>query len=292
VARGVEHIADRSARVGALGVRRALPTRGHRTVGAWCFADHMGPELLAEGVDVGIAPHPHIGLQTVTWLFDGELVHRDSLGTEQSIRPGQLNLMTAGHGVSHAEESPGRRAGALHGVQLWVAQPSGTRAGAAAFEHHGALPVLERRYGTATVLIGTLEGTESPASHDTDHLGVELRITRGPDTIGVAATHEHAVVVVEGAVTVEGSVVVPGELAYVAAGRDELAVSADAPSTALLLGGTPFDESLVMWWNFVARTREEITQAHRDWVAHDERFGTVASSLARIEIAPPAWATT
>ena len=133
----VEVTDSRSAAVGALRVRRALPRRARRTVGAWCFADHIGPDQVTdeEGLDIG--PHPHIGLHTVTWLLRGEVLHRDSLGTEQVIRPGQLNLMTAGHGVVHSEESAGAYRGELHGVQLWVAQPSATRDGAPDFEHHG-----------------------------------------------------------------------------------------------------------------------------------------------------------
>jgi redox-sensitive bicupin YhaK (pirin superfamily) len=114
---------SRTAKVGPLTVRRALPTRGRRMVGAWCFADHMGPETLSVEKTVDIAPHPHQGLQTVTWLFSGEFLHRDSLGVEQLIRPGQLNLMTAGFGVAHSEENPSITYGQLHGIQLWVAQP-------------------------------------------------------------------------------------------------------------------------------------------------------------------------
>src|SRR5215210_1716331 len=125
----LEIIEGRDAQVGAFGVNRVLPRRRRRSVGAWCFVDHMGPgDVTADrGLDIG--PHPHIGLQTVTWLLRGEVLHRDSLGSEQVIRPGQLNLMTAGHGVSHSEETAGTYAGALHGVQLWVAQPSATRDG-------------------------------------------------------------------------------------------------------------------------------------------------------------------
>src|SRR3954453_1720353 len=134
---------SREAQVGALPVRRALPRRARRTVGAWCFVDHMGPISVTDERGVDLGPPPHTGLQTVTWLLDGEILHRDSLGSEQIIRPGQLNLMTAGHGVAHAEAATGRYEGALHGVQLWVAQPSSTRDGEPAFEHHAELPRVE-----------------------------------------------------------------------------------------------------------------------------------------------------
>ena len=158
----VEIGASRQTQVGSVGVRRALPCKERRTVGAWCFIDQMGPTTVTADRGIDIAPHPHIGLQTVTWLLSGEAVHRDSLGSEQTIRPGQLNLMTAGHGVSHSEEATGRYSGELYGAQLWIAQPRATRDGDAAFEHHPDLPKVDLGGAVATVLVGTLAGTESP----------------------------------------------------------------------------------------------------------------------------------
>jgi redox-sensitive bicupin YhaK (pirin superfamily) len=131
---------SRPGRVGAIPVRRALPRRGRRLVGAWCFVDHIGPASISPPGGLDIAPHPHAGLQTLTWLLEGEALHRDSLGTQQAIRPGELNLMTAGHGVAHSEEGTRSYRGDVHGVQLWIAQPTITRDGPPAFEHHGALP--------------------------------------------------------------------------------------------------------------------------------------------------------
>jgi redox-sensitive bicupin YhaK (pirin superfamily) len=159
----VEVTPSREALVGDSTVRRALPTRGRRTVGPWCFLDHA-PEALVDARRAGmrVGPHPHIGLQTVTWLLDGEVVHRDSIGSEQSIRPGQLNLMSAGRGVVHAEETPASYRGRLHGVQLWVAQPERTRHGPPAFEHHGELPRVELDNAIATVIVGAFAGTPSP----------------------------------------------------------------------------------------------------------------------------------
>src|SRR4051812_37031193 len=162
----VEITDSHTAQVGHFQVRRALPRRARRTVGAWCFVDHMGPATIDER-GLGVAPHPHIGLQTVTWLLEGEALHRDSLGTEQVIAPGQLNLMTAGHGVSHSEEGTGYRGG-VEGVQLWVAQPSTTRDGPPAFEHHAELPHVELDHGTATILVGDFADAASPARRDTD----------------------------------------------------------------------------------------------------------------------------
>jgi redox-sensitive bicupin YhaK (pirin superfamily) len=280
---------SRPAQVGAVHVRRALPTRGRRTVGAWCFADHFGPAEATEehGFDVG--PHPHMGLQTVTWLLEGEVLHRDSLGTEQVIRPGQLNLMTAGQGVAHSEEATGRYRGPLHGVQLWVAQPAETREGPAGFEHHPDLPAIELGGCTATVLVGSLAGTRSPARTDTEHFGADLVFRPGPAEVPVGPADEHALVVFTGVVTVEGTAVEPGHLAYLGPGRDSLSFGAPRNSRALLLGGRPFPEPVLMWWNFVARSRDEVDVAWRDWESDTGRFGTVASPLSRIRAGRPVW---
>jgi redox-sensitive bicupin YhaK (pirin superfamily) len=278
----VEVFESRASRVGDLDVRRALPRRGHRTVGAWCFADHMGPAPVTEDRGVDIGPHPHIGLQTVTWLVAGEILHRDSLGSEQVIRAGQLNLMTAGAGVSHAEEGTGRYRGQLHGIQLWVAQPEATRHGPPAFEHHAELPVVELDGGTGTVIVGDLAATSSPARRDTDHMGVDLALRPGRTTVPLQAEHEHALVVLGGAVEIDGTVVEPGHLAYLGTDRDELVVETRRPTRAMLLGGVPFPEEILMWWNYVARRADEIEAANAAWNGRDERFGVVRSPLDRI----------
>jgi redox-sensitive bicupin YhaK (pirin superfamily) len=285
----VEITDSHEAVVGDMTVRRALPRRARRTVGAWCFVDHMGPLAVTEDQGIDIGPHPHMGLQTVTWLLGGEVLHRDSLGSEQLIRPGQLNLMTAGHGVSHAEERTGRFRGTMHGAQLWVAQPEATRHGDAAFEHHAALPVVELAGAEATVLVGALDGVASPARRDTDHVGASLAVRPGRAVVPVAAAHEHALIVLDGEVLVDGQPVTPGHLAYLGVGRDELAVEAREAATVLLIGGEPFESPVLMWWNFVARTRQEVTDAQREWMEPTGRFGEVASSLDRIPVGPPPW---
>lgn len=287
----VEVTESREAQVGVFTVRRALPRRGRRTVGAWCFVDHMGPAQVTEDRGIDVGPHPHIGLQTATWLLEGEGLHRDSVGSEQVLRPGQLNLMTAGRGVSHSEEATGTYRGALHGVQLWIAQPEETRHGDPAFEHHAELPRLELDGGDATVLIGMFAGARSPARRDTDHVGVDLRLAAGVTTMPLDPGHEHAVVVFDGAVAIDGQPVTPGHLAYLGLGRDELGLRTDDGARALLIGGVPFPEPVLMWWNYVARTQAEISDAHRDWTAGAERFGTVASPLPRIDTGPPPWAS-
>jgi redox-sensitive bicupin YhaK (pirin superfamily) len=284
----VEIAPGRRTLVGSLPVRRVLPQRPRRTVGSWCFVDHAGPVPVEPGVAFSIGPHPHMGLQTVTWLVAGELLHLDSLGSEQLIRPGELNLMTAGHGVSHAEEDPAR-AEEVHAVQLWVAQPADTRDGPAAFEHHAQLPRLELDHAEVTVLVGAVAGMTSPARRDTDHMGAEL-VLRGPGAVmPLRPDHEHALVVLEGKVAVDGVAVEPGVLAYLGLGRDECRFDAVAPARALLLGGVPFPEKLLMWWNFVGRNREEVSEARRQWTADDGRFGRVRSSLSRIEVGRPPW---
>jgi quercetin 2,3-dioxygenase len=285
----VEIAESRETEVGAFRVRRALPRRARRSVGAWCFIDHIGPAPVTEDDGLNIAPHPHIGLQTVTWLLEGEALHRDSLGNEQVIRPGQLNLMTAGHGIAHSEEATGKYRGAMHGVQLWVAQPRSTRDGAPAFAHHAALPQVEVAAGVATVLVGELAGAVSPARRDSDHVGVDLHLRAGTASVPLRAECEYGLVVFSGAIAVDDRRVVPGHLAYLGTGRDELTVTASDTARALLVGGIPFDEPLLMWWNFVARTREEITDAYRAWQMGDDRFGSVGSQLAPIAVGPPPW---
>ncbi len=284
----VEIAPGRLTKVGSLPVRRVLPQRPRRTVGSWCFVDHVGPVGVQPGVSFGIGPHPHMGLQTVTWLLAGELLHVDSLGSEQLIRPGQLNLMTAGHGVSHAEEDPAR-AEEVHVVQLWVAQPSATRDGPAAFEHHAELPGVELDHAEAAVLVGAFGGVVSPARRDTEHMGVELTV-RGPGTtVPLRPDYEHALVVLEGSVVVDGVTVEPGVLGYLGLGRDQCGLKVNGAARALLLGGVPFPEPILMWWNFVGRSREEMSEARQQWTADDGRFGHVRSSLERIEVGRPPW---
>lgn len=285
----IEIIESREAQVAELRVRRALPTKGRRTVGAWCFVDHMGPMALSPDRSIDVAPHPHMGLQTVTWLFSGEFLHRDSLGTEQLIRAGQLNLMTSGHGIAHSEENPGLRSGEMHGMQLWIAQPSLTRDGGSEFEHFDQLPVLETTNLTATVLVGSFGELRSTARRDSELVGVELDLHAGDATVELNPDFEYAIVVANGSVLVDEFVVEPGVLAYLGAGRDECRFGATRASRAILIGGAPFDERLFMWWNFVARTQDEIADAWRAWSTADERFGRVDSSFARIDVDPPPW---
>jgi redox-sensitive bicupin YhaK (pirin superfamily) len=284
----IEITPSREAVVGQQKVRRALPRRTRRTVGAWCFIDHMGPATVPDAGGVGIGPHPHMGLQTVTWLVAGELLHRDSLGSEQLIRPGQLNLMSAGQGIAHAEEATAYR-GEFQGLQLWVAQPERTRNGPPAFEHHRELPQAQFDRAVATLLVGELDGSASPARRDTEHVGVDLVLQPGSSVVPLRSGFEHALVMIEGAAVIDGRTVEPANLAYFGTGRDELALRVEVPSRGLLVGGVPFGSPVLMWWNFVARSQDEVTAAQRAWNSDDGRFGAVASTMDRIDAPAPPW---
>jgi redox-sensitive bicupin YhaK (pirin superfamily) len=267
-------------------VRRALPQRSRRTVGAWCFLDHAGPIDAPSGA-AGIGPHPHIGLQTVTWVLSGELLHRDSLGSEQPIRPGELNLMSAGRGIAHAEEHP--TAGPLHLVQLWVAQPDATRNRPPAFEHHADLPRFDFGGGSnATILVGELGDAISPARRDSEHVGVDLALCSDVD-VPARPSFEYGIVPLEGSLEVEGHLVEPGHLVYLGPGRDQVRLRPKGPARAILVGGVPFPDPILMWWNYVARTREEISAAHRDWTSRSDRFPVPPSSLDPIDVGGPPW---
>lgn len=285
---GLEVIEGRRADVGGLEVVRVLPTKGRRTIGAWCFVDLMTPPDAREPHPLEVGPHPHIGLSTVTWLFEGEALHGDSLGTEQVIRPGQLNLMTAGHGIAHSELSS--EAG-VHGAQMWIAQPEATRNGGSRFEHHGSLPKVDLGNGEATVLIGEMGEVVSPVAVDTRLFGAEVRLRQGHCAIETVAGFEYGVVPIDAPVKVDEEVVEPGWLGLVAPGRDHLRLETRTDGgRVMLIGGEPLGEEIQMWWNFVARDRDELTDAWEAWEARDtDRFGPVPSALPRIEAPRPPW---
>jgi len=288
VENAIEVLTSHEAHVGSLTVRRAIPQRRRRTIGAWCFADHMGPADVTEGAGPDVGPHPHIGLQTVTWLTDGQALHRDSLGSEQVIVAGEVNLMTAGFGVSHAEEATGHYRGTLQGIQLWIAQDDASREGAAAFEHHANLPAIELGDAKATILVGEFNGATSPARRDAALMGAEMRLN-GASEIALDPRYEYGVIVLEGLVELNGASLGPGTMGYLAPGRDELTMRSREASTLMVLGGVPLAQPLFMWWNFVARTRAEIDAAYESWRDNDGRFGKVDSSLARVQTAAPYW---
>ncbi|MGX6606987.1 pirin family protein [Micromonosporaceae bacterium Da 78-11] len=257
-------------------VTRTLPNRQRRTVGAWCFLDAYGPHDLTGSDGMRVGPHPHTGLQTVTWLVAGEVLHRDSLGTLQEIRPGQLNIMTAGRGISHSEETPREHTPVLQGVQLWVALPHASRDRPPSFASFADLPVLTDGGLRVTVLIGELAGAASPAEAHTPLLGAEITLAAGTtSSLPLRPDFEYAVLTLDGAATVDDATLKPGPLLYLGAGRTSVRLGAGSAARVLLLGGEPFDERLVMWWNFVARDHDEIVQMRADWADATPRFGTV-----------------
>jgi quercetin 2,3-dioxygenase len=272
----------------AMSVTRTLPNRTRRMVGAWCFLDYYGPDDISRSAGMQVAPHPHTGLQTVSWLVAGEVLHRDSVGSTQLVVPGQLNLMTAGHGISHSEESPADHSPTLHGVQLWTALPGPARHVGPHFEHHPDLPVLTDYGVTVTVIMGELGGNASPADVYSPLVGAEAVLEPGADTrLPLRPEWEYAVLALSGSVDADGLALAPGPLLYLGTGRSDLAVRAERAARLLLIGGEPFEERLVMWWNFVGRDHDEILGAREDWMRRDPRFGTVHGYAGNPLPAPP-----
>jgi len=269
-----------------LTVRRYLPGAHRRMVGAWCFLDYYGPTVIREGVGMQVPPHPHCGLQTISWLVSGEIRHTDSVGSEATVRPGQLALMTAGQGIAHAERSPGTRPPILHGAQLWVALPDAVRDAQPSFEHLLEPPKLEVDGATVTLILGSLEGTAVPARVYSPLVGADIDLPgNGRSTLALTADWEHAILVMRGSVRIGSQLLGIGEMAYLGCGRTELQLESELGARVLLIGGAPFTEELLMWWNFVARSHEEIVAARQDWTS-GVRFGTVEDSSGRLP-APP-----
>ena len=267
-------------------VRRALPAAHCKSIGPFVFFDAFGPVSLPAGKGLDVRPHPHIGLATVTYLFEGEVLHRDSLGCEQLIHPGQVNLMTAGRGISHSEESPRGRAGRFHSAQLWIALPDAERHREPDFHHYPDLPLIERGGFRITVLAGSCDGERSPARVYTPILGLDVA-TRGSakTTLPLDPAFEHAALTLEGAPGLNGERLEPGTLLYLGTGRASLDLASAAASRMLLIGGVPFGEEILLWWNFVARAPEEMEAATRDWI-EGRRFGQVHGARGKPLIAP------
>jgi hypothetical protein len=264
-------VVPRAHDIGGFEVRRALPSRERRLVGPFVFFDQMGPGefLLGRGLDV--RPHPHIGLATVTYLFRGEILHRDSLGTALPIRPGAVNWMTAGRGIAHSERTPAElRAGTseLFGIQAWVALPAAHEETVPAFAHHPAetMPVVEADGVRAQIIAGELWGARSPVPTLSDMIYADVAMA--PESrLPIDADHEErAVYVAEGEIEIAGDVHPAGELLVFRPG-DALSVKARRRSRLMLLGGEPMDGPRYLWWNFVSSSKERIAQAKVDWLA-------------------------
>ncbi|TPW75620.1 pirin family protein [Schumannella soli] len=269
-ASGIEILEPRAVPLGgprAMTVNRTLPQRARSLIGAWCFVDHYGPADVEQSGGMVVPPHPHIGLQTVSWLFEGEVEHRDSVGSRANVSPGSLNLMTAGRGIQHSEYSTSTTT-VLHGAQLWLALPGGERHREPAFE---ATDAVRFDLGSARVslFIGELDGRHAAATVFSPLLGAEVLLPAGASVrVPVDARFELGVLVDTGELLVDGTPVAPRELAYRAPGGDVLELAAgETDARLLLLGGAPFGEQLVMWWNFVGRDHDEIARARADWDA-------------------------
>ena len=261
-----ERIAGYRAPVGELTVHRLLPTHRRRRVGSWIFLDRFGPteHPPADGIH-GVAPHPHTCLATVTWLIEGATRHLDSLGSDQVIRPGQLNLMYAGRGIAHAE-IPVAGSRRSHGVQLWLAMPEATRLGEPAFLHYAELPRFERGGVRHTVLMGTLAGHESPARIDHPLLAAELVVVPGGRAVlPLERDHEYAVLCLQGEGWVAGEPLPVGPLLYLGRGRRELSVRSETGARCMVLGGLPLEQDLAMHWNFVGADGIEIDAFRTRW---------------------------
>jgi len=267
----------------ALLVRRTLPHRDRRMIGAWCFVDHYGPVDLTDAEGMRVPPHPHTGLQTVSWLIDGAILHTDSVGSKVEIQPRQLNLMTAGSGISHSEDSLAHPT-TLHGIQLWVALPAATRHQAPHFEHHAELPRVQIDGAEAIVFMGELAGASSPAATYSPLVGAQLTLRAGATVnIPTESGFEYGVLAVRGNLNVDATPVPEHALLDLGAGHSSISIRAEEEALFLVLGGEPFSEEIVMWWNFIGRDHEEIAQMRAMWQARDTSFGNVDYHSPRLE---------
>jgi redox-sensitive bicupin YhaK (pirin superfamily) len=270
-------LVPRSVDVGHFAVRRALPHAKRRMVGPFIFFDHFGPAEFHSGQGIDVRPHPHIGLATVTYLFDGEITHRDSLGTATAIRPGEVNWMTAGRGIVHSERTAPehRREGEpIHGLQCWVALPAAEEERAPGFSHHdsAALPLLRENGKTVRVVSGSIYGERSPVETLTETLFVDVTLSAGTTLPFDAQTEERAAYLVSGEVDIAGDRFTAGRLLVFRPG-DPITITPVGEAHLILLGGAAMDGPRHIWWNFVSSRKERIEQAKADWKL--ARFDTV-----------------
>ncbi len=271
----IEAYPNRDISLGSLSVARALPIRDRRMVGPWCFLDRFGPLSFTDSKPMDVAPHPHTGLQTVTWLIEGEVLHDDSLGCESLGKPGGVSVMTAGRGISHAEQTPKGNSGQLNGTQLWVALPEEHRFIAPNFQHVSEVPKVELPGGLVQVFAGKLSGAHSPSTHFTDLVGADIQVHAHEEIeVGLEPGYEHAVLILSGDAEIEGQPLEPKTLYYLGTKRHSACFRSREGCRLMLIGGPPFPEAILMWWNFVARTPEEIAEFRADWLEH-RRFGDV-----------------
>lgn len=257
-------------------IKRALPSRQKRMIGAWCFLDHAGPTHFAAGEGLDVGPHPHIGLQTFTWMIEGSLLHSDSLGTSnQLISPKQVNLMTAGHGISHTEVSPQTET-CMHTVQLWIALPEHKRHMPPRFDHYATLPLIHQDALEFTVLVGEYLQQRSPVEVYSELLAVDIIAQQDRRVcLPLNPQFEYGIMVLHGQASAENEALNQDNLLVLQPGRDEIYLDIKAGTRILLLGGLPFESPILLWWNFVGRTQAEIELAREQWQAQDPRFGQI-----------------
>ena len=268
---------NRDLSLGKLTVTRVLPIRDRRMIGPWCFLDRFGPLSFGDDKPMDVAPHPHTGLQTVTWLLEGEVLHDDSLGSEATAKPGGVNVMTSGRGIAHAEQTPRHHSGRLNGAQLWVALPDESRHVEPSFDGIERVPLIESPAGITQVFAGSLAGQTSPGRHFSELTGADIQVHPGLSLDVELEPHfEYAVLVLDGDCSIDGDPLQPRMLYYLGVHRRGVTVASRAGGRLLLIGGPPFPERILMWWNFIARTPEEIAQYRDDWEQR-QRFGDVPS---------------
>ncbi len=251
-------------------MRRALPSRKRKMVGPFIFFDRMGPAVFRPGQAIDVRPHPHIGLSTVTYLFDGTIRHRDSLGTEMVIAPGDINLMTAGRGIVHSERSPEETRGtprSMSGLQTWLALPDGQEEIAPAFENTAAatMGAIDGDKASATVLIGDFHGAKSQVSQFSETLYVDVRLDAGGAIDIPADTEERAIYVIDGAISVAGDRFAADQLLVFRPGDEIVVRAADGPAAFMIFGGASIGSPRHIWWNFVSSSKERIEQAKQEW---------------------------
>jgi len=286
--RQIQHVLPRTADVGGIPVHRVLPSRQRRLVGAWCFLDHAGPAVFkGDSAGLQVGPHPHIGLQTFTWMIQGEVLHRDSLGSRQVIRPGEVNLMTAGIGISHTEESvAGERY--LHAAQLWIALPEAHRQTAPRFDHYPDLPHWQEGPVALTLLTGEFAGFAAPTLSFSPLVGVDLKTEQTATvSLPLRSDFEYAILPLEGTCVIAGERFEANEMAFLGRGREAIDVEMSEGGHAILVGGEPLNEEILIWWNFVGHSKSEIAEAQRDWESGSERFGSIPDYPGERLMPPP-----
>ncbi|MCU4414947.1 pirin family protein [Acinetobacter sp. WU_MDCI_Axc73] len=276
ISKFIQDFQIRSAEIGkGTVIKRALPSRQKRMIGAWCFLDHAGPVTFPQGDGLDVGPHPHTGLQTFTWMIEGTMMHTDSLGTKQLIRPYQVNLMTAGHGISHTEVAPDTET-KMHAAQLWIALPDEKLNMPPQFDHYPVLPKTQQDQVEFTVLVGEFMGQTSPVAVHTPLVGIDMTAQADAKTrIPLNPKFEYGFLALEGHAWVNGHELTQDNMLVLEPGLEHIEIRIPKGCRVLLIGGEPFETPILLWWNLVGRTTEGLHEAREQWINHDPRFGEI-----------------